>query len=163
MIKSRIRKILGARFRAIGPRFFLGMLSLSLGVGCSIMAKRPTQAYSDARAALLAAREVKAESLAPELFRQAQEWMEKGESEYQFKNFDEARRAFDVSRFFAEKAEFEVLVNGGTRTSIAPPPQFDEPPPAPEDNSLGNESDEGGVWAPLLKEESETAPGAPPT
>jgi hypothetical protein len=94
---------------------------------------------SDTSAALKAAREVGADTLAPELYRQAGEWFFKAKREYKFKNFDMARNHAAKARAFAESAEFEALRNGGSRTETligdpmasglnAPPT---EPPPPP--------------------------------
>ena len=45
---------------------------------------------SDTAIALRAAREVNAESLAPEVYRQATEWFFRARTEYKFKNYQEA-------------------------------------------------------------------------
>ena len=68
-------------------------------------------------AALRAAKEVQADTLAPELYRQAREWLFKARREYKFKNFQDARVAAKKARLFAEKAEFEALANGGNRAA----------------------------------------------
>jgi len=74
---------------------------------------------SDAQAALRAAREVQADTLAPELFRQASEWHLKARNEYQLKNFDLAKRYADRARRHAEDAELNALTNGGKRASAS--------------------------------------------
>lgn len=84
---------------------------------------------SDTGAALRAAKEVQADTLAPELYRQANEWFLKARREYKFKNFKDAKDNAAKARKFAEQAEFEAIKNGGNRTDIAPP---DLAAPAPE-------------------------------
>jgi hypothetical protein len=106
---------------------------------CSVFATRPTQEMSDNAAALRAAREVQADTLAPELYRQATEWWLKAKREYKFKNFLEARQYSEKSRRLAEQAEFEAIRSGGNRTSDAIPDQKEvQAPPAPEPPSEPN-------------------------
>src|SRR6185312_12007222 len=95
---------------------------------CALTATRPTQEMSDTGAALRAAKEVQADTLAPELYRQANEWWLKARREYKFKNFSFAKDYAAKARKFAEKAEFEAIKNGGNRTDIAPP-DLSAPPP----------------------------------
>jgi hypothetical protein len=113
-----------------------------LGAACSLVATRPVQEMSDTAAALRAAREVQADVLAPELYRQAGEWFFKAKHEYKFKNFDLAREYAAKARTLAEDAEFEAVKNGGNRTSeptitdplangIAPPSMPAPPAPSP--------------------------------
>lgn len=82
-----------------------------------MMTIRPVQEMSDTAAAIRAAREVQADTLAPELYRQANEWFFKAKHEYKFKNFDLARSYSDKARVFAEDAEFEAIRNGGNRSN----------------------------------------------
>src|SRR5271170_5746966 len=99
-------------------RFLLKSLILILvlsSISCSVFATRPVQDMSDTEAALRAAKEVQADTLAPELYRQANEWFFKSKHEYKFKNFDLARTYSDKARLFAEDAEFEAIRNGGNR------------------------------------------------
>lgn len=93
-----------------------GAVAAASIVGCSMMATRPVQDMSDTAAAIRAAREVQADTLAPELYRQANEWFFKAKHEYKFKNFDLARSYSDKARVFAEDAEFEAIRNGGNRS-----------------------------------------------
>lgn len=89
---------------------------------------------SDTRAAIRAAHDVQADSIAPELYRQATEWYVKARHEYRFKNFEEAKEDADQARHFAEEAEFEAIRNGGVRTSdvsTEPPPPGPSPYPYP--------------------------------
>jgi hypothetical protein len=71
---------------------------------------------SDTSSAIRAAREVQADTLAPELYRQANEWFFKAKNEYKLKNFSEAREYADKARRYAENAEFEAIRGGGNRT-----------------------------------------------
>src|SRR4051812_41542456 len=81
-----------------GSRAFLfaalaaAVTTLGLMAGCSIVATRPVQEMSDTQASLRAAREVQADTLSPELYRQATELYFKAKNEYKFKNFELARR-----------------------------------------------------------------------
>lgn len=84
--------------------------------GCSLAATRPNQEMSDAAAAIRAAREVQAETLAPELFRQSSELFLKAKNEYKIKNFDQARKLSEKSRKLAEGAELEAIKLGAART-----------------------------------------------
>jgi len=77
---------------------------------------------SNTVAAIKAAREVQADTRAPELFRQANEWFFKAKQEYRLKNFKEAKAYASKARKFAEEAEFEALNSGANRVSISAPP-----------------------------------------
>jgi hypothetical protein len=82
-------------------------------------------------AAIRAAREVKADTAAPEFFREAQEWFFKANQEYRVKNFKKAKEAAHRARVAAEKAEFQAILGGAKRDSLqpeAPPPE--QPPEA---------------------------------
>lgn len=89
---------------------------------CALTATRPVQEMSDTTAALRAAKEVQADTLAPELYRQANEWFFKARADYKLKNFSFAKEYALRARKFAEQAEFEAIKNGGNR-SDAPPDQ----------------------------------------
>lgn len=116
-------KIGGARPYRLRSLLFLGMsclLALVIMGGCSIVSTRPVQDMSDTAAAIRAAREVQADTLAPELYRQANEWFFKAKREYKFKNFSLATSYSDKARLFAEDAEFEAIRNGGNRNGDTP-------------------------------------------
>jgi hypothetical protein len=87
---------------------------------------------SDTQAAVKAAREVQADILAPELFRQANEWFSKARQEYRYKDFEKTLEYAELARTLAEKAELEAIKNGGTRggTTEMPPPEPQPPLPA---------------------------------
>ncbi|MGK5089104.1 DUF4398 domain-containing protein, partial [Bdellovibrionota bacterium FG-2] len=85
---------------------------------CSILTTRPVQEMSDTTAALRAAREVQADVLAPELYREASEWFFKARREYKFKNFNLAEEYAKNARELAEQAEFESLRAGANRTEL---------------------------------------------
>lgn len=96
--------------------------------GCSILATRPVQEMADTAAAIRAAREVQADTLAPELYRQSTEWFFRAKHEYKFKNF---KLAFDYSekaKHLAEQAEFEAIRQGGNRTEQAIPDPLSNSP-----------------------------------
>ena len=144
--------------------YSLILITVSTLGACSLAATRPNQEMSDAAAAIRAAREVQAETLAPELFRQSSEYFLKAKNEYKIKNFDQARIFSEKSRHLAENAELEAVKLGAARTEdtipdplgreglTPPPPPQDKP--APYDYPVAQPSpysmDPGG------------APGAPP-
>jgi hypothetical protein len=112
----------------------LALLSICSGLAsCAVFTSRPTQEFSDTAAALRAAKEVQADVLAPELFRQADDWFFKAKREFKFKNFRDAKEYAAKARKFAEQAEFEALRNGGSRADEAPkdtaPPTTAKPTP----------------------------------
>ncbi len=154
-------------------------------VGCSLLATRPVQEMSDTSAALKAAHEVNADTLAPELYRQANEWFFKAKNEYKLKNFNLADEYATKARYYAEQAEFESIRNGGIRSetpisdpladtgaSIIPPP----PPDAPMGGSsepYAYPSPQGKSAESIMKDQqtppaatgaptAPTAPGVPP-
>ena len=118
------------------------MVLATLG-GCAIVATRPVQEMSDTASAIRAAREVQADTLAPELYRQAGEWFLKAKNDYRMKNFSLAHDEAGKARMFAEQAEYEAMRNGGNRAASeglvsdplgevlpgSPPPPPPEPAP----------------------------------
>ena len=117
-----------------GCRFALVTLVLlaALNTGCSIVATRPVQEMSNTQAAIRAANEVQADILAPELFRQANEWFLKARQEYRFKDFANAKKYADQARTLAEQAELLAIRNGGVRGgSGGEDPELREPAPPP--------------------------------
>ncbi len=128
--------VIGAPILWLRHTSFIWILSVA---GCSLVATRPVQEMSDTLAAIRAAKEVQADSLAPELFRLAKEWHLKAQREFRLKDFDTAKNSADRARFYAEQAEFESLKNGGTRADRAAAPSSaeksepqSEPMPTPE-------------------------------
>ncbi len=115
------------------PFFILLLFGFSSGMGgCSVLATRPTQEMSYTTVAIRAAKEVNADVLAPELYRQANEWFYKAKAEYRFKNFDLASKYARKARGYAEESEFESIRAGASRTE----PQIADPmapaqPPSP--------------------------------
>ena len=88
---------------------------------CSLFYARPVQNMSDTSAAIKAAREVQADTLAPELFRQSNEWFFRAKREYRSKNFQLADEYAHKARFFAEQAEYEAMRNGAKRVEYTAP------------------------------------------
>jgi len=113
-----VRPVLG--FSRVSLVFF-SFLYLGAVSGCALFVGRPVQELSYAAAAIRAAKEVQADTLAPEVFRQANEWFFKAKREYKFKNFKLAREYIEKARTYAEQAEFESLRNGGNREESATP------------------------------------------
>ncbi len=113
------------------------LLVLAVLPACSVVQTRPVQEMSDTQAALRAAKEVQADVLAPELYRQAADWFLQARNEYRQKNFSEAREFLEKSRRYAEQAEFEAVLGGAQRNDLSPPPppektadNYDYPEPA---------------------------------
>ncbi|OFZ19889.1 MAG: hypothetical protein A2X94_14625 [Bdellovibrionales bacterium GWB1_55_8] len=115
-----------SRFTSVA---FLATL-LTVGSSCSLTATRPVQLMSDTASALRAAREVQAETLAPELYRQATEWFTRAKQEYKFKGFKMAVKYARKARTFAEQAEFQAVRNGGKQTEAPAPPDIAPQPQA---------------------------------
>lgn len=124
----------GSSPNRIASRFLFGLGAVLTFWSCTIITTRPVQEMSDTVAAIRAAREVQADTLAPELYRQSNEWFFKARNEYKFKNFSLALEYAEKARAFAEQAEFESIRNGGNRSdSAAADPLTGAPPPPSED------------------------------
>lgn len=103
-------------------RFFFSLILFPLVItGCSLFKTRPVQQMSDTNAAIKAAKEVQADVLAPELYRQANDWWRRARKEYRYKNFELAEEYAQKARRLAEQAEFEVIKSGGQRAEPAQP------------------------------------------
>jgi|GEM_PF-798260 len=115
----------------------LGLSSLFILQGCAIFTTRPVQLMSDSSAALRAARDAQADTLAPDVFRQASGWFFRARNEYKIKNFDLAEAYALKARKYAEQAEFNAIraanASGGADSALPPPP-----PPASGDTAATN-------------------------
>jgi hypothetical protein len=130
--------------------YWQGVLSGVLSVfisSCSVTAVRPAQEMSNMEVAIRAAKEMGADNLAPDLYRNAIEQGLIARKEFRFKNFAIAKKAANLAREFAEKAEFESIRNGGKREVLPTEPGANasyapEPisTPEPSDPSLSNSS-----------------------
>jgi hypothetical protein len=96
------------------------------------MKDRPIQLMSDTSAALRAAKEVSADTLAPELYRRATDAYFRATNEYRMKNFAIAEDFAKRAKRLAEEAEYEALKQGSNRTSLLPPEEPTGPPPPSE-------------------------------
>lgn len=150
-------------------------LSFLLLTGCSIFTTRPTQEMADTAAAIKAAKQVEADVYAPDLYRRASELFFRAKKEYKFKNFSEAKALAERSRELAEKAEFEAIRGGASRSEetsdpyaevpsqpVSAPPvtpkkpyDYPTPTPTPAEGSVGATT--GNTQAPP------TTPQATPT
>jgi hypothetical protein len=117
--------------RAVFLKFCLIPTLILVAVGCSLLAVRPVQEMSDTTAAIKAAREVQADTLAPELFRKANETFIQAKREYKYKNFALALEYAEKARAYAEEAEFEALRGGASREAINETPEVSSPSPSP--------------------------------
>jgi hypothetical protein len=122
--------ILILKFKLLRQRALIPALSVFF-TACSITAVRPSQEMSNMEVAIRAAKEVGADNLAPELYRNAIEQGLMARKEYRFKNFMNAKALAEKARILAEKAEFESLRNGGKREALPVDP-LSEPSYAPE-------------------------------
>lgn len=126
-MSEKIRLKNKKRAKASRRALFL-FFALTLG-GCSLFHDRPIQLMSETAAALKAAREVSADSLAPEKFRLANEAYFRAQNEYRLKNFAVAEKYAKRARRLAEESEFDALRQGSSRTSLLPPDVPVGPPP----------------------------------
>jgi len=130
--KARSKAFLTGADHRVCSRFrsclWPSVLLLAVLSGCTVLATRPVQLMSDTAAAIRAAREVQADTLAPEPYRQATEWFFKASQEYKLKNFKLAIDYASRARTFAEQAEFQAISNGAKTNEAPPPPP--EPTPA---------------------------------
>ena len=118
--------------------------------------------------AIRSAKEVSADLYAPELYRMSVETGQMARSEYKFKNFQNAKRLADVSRIYAERAEFESIRNGGKRDALPQDPLAEPSSPAepiatpiPGDPNAGAPPSSGSSGSP--KSGSPGAGGSVPT
>lgn len=95
------------------------VLGCVLTIGCSVVTPRPIQEMSNAESALKAAKELHADTLAPDVFRAASETFYKAKTEYRLKNFDIAKRLAKKATRLSEEAEFEAYLKGGATPEIA--------------------------------------------
>ena len=131
---------MGAAPGSRSSRLILTLLAALLCNACSVVATRPRQEMANTAAAIRAAREVSADSVAPEFFREAEEWYFKARQEYRLKNFARSRDAADRARVAAEKAEFQAILGGSKRVSINSTSEAAPEPVAPEATSPAPEA-----------------------
>jgi hypothetical protein len=100
----------------------MGVLTICL-FGCGLAATRPKLEMGLAATAFLAAKEVNANVLSPNLFRKAEVYYIKAKSSYRRKYFNKAKEYADLSRKYSEKAEFlaikKATIEGTNVQSIA--------------------------------------------
>jgi len=111
---------------------------------------------SDTSAALRAAKEVSADSLAPEKYRKATEAYFKAQNEYRMKNFRIAEDYALRAKILAEESEYDALKQGSSRTSLLPP-EMPEPPPPPSTYS----PPEGELASEVMKRQATGGSSAP--
>ncbi len=76
---------------------------------CGLTTTRPKLEMSLAAAAYLAAKEAKADTLAPNIFRKSEEYYLRAKSSYRRKYFNKAKQYAILSKRFAEQAEYEAV------------------------------------------------------
>lgn len=155
LITETMNMVTGAA-RTARSRFVLAVFLVPLLGGCTILASRPVQLMSETGAAIRAAKEVQADTLAPELYRQANEWYFKAKHEYKFKNFHLAKEYATKARNFAELAEFQSIRNGGKVSEPPPPEATPAAAPYPYPTPTGVPADE------LERRQQQQKSGQPP-
>ena len=83
--------------------------SLILLQACALATTRPKLEMSMAATAFLAAKKVKAQSKAPNLYRKAEFYYLKAKSSYKSKFFSKAKQYAILSKEFSERAEFIAI------------------------------------------------------
>ncbi len=111
---------------------------------------------ADTAAAIRAAKEVQADVLSPDLYRQANELFFKARRNYRFKNFKQAKEQAEMARGFAEQAEFEAIRNGAQRSAGS---EMD--PYAPVPGAPGIEPEPVPTFAPYPYPSAEPLPVRP--
>lgn len=86
--------------------FFLKISLIVTLVSCGLATTRPKLEMSLAQSAFVAAKQAKAQTLAPGLFRKAEFYYIKAQSSYRRKYFNKAKQYAILSQKFSEKAEF---------------------------------------------------------
>ncbi|MBF0360189.1 MAG: DUF4398 domain-containing protein [Oligoflexia bacterium] len=96
--------------RAVFFTFLMSLLSLALLIsltgGCAFTMAKPKLELSMAQAAFMAAKQAKANTLAPNLYRKAEVYFMKAKSAYKRKYFAKAKQYAILSKQFSERAEF---------------------------------------------------------
>ena len=88
--------------------FFLISLLVIL-TACGLATTRPKLEMSLAQSAFHAARQAKAQTLAPGLYRKAEFYYLKAKSSYKRKYFNKAKQYAILSKNFSERAEFVAI------------------------------------------------------
>lgn len=88
------------------PLLFLKLILLLSLISCGLATTRPKLEMSLAQSAFIAAKQAKAQTLAPGLFRKAEFYFIKAQSSYRRKYFNKAKQYAILSQKFSEKAEF---------------------------------------------------------
>ncbi len=89
-----------------GALLFLKITLFVSLVSCGLATTRPKLEMSLAQSAFIAAKQAKAQTLAPGLFRKAEFYFIKAQSSYRRKYFNKAKQYAILSQKFSEKAEF---------------------------------------------------------
>lgn len=102
-----------------------------LGLSCH---PRPIEDLSLADVALKAAGRAKADSLAPDTYRKAENYFLRAKKDYDEGYFDSCRKNSDETRRLAEQAEYQALkkqnqIRAGGGADFVPSPSDVPPPP----------------------------------
>ena len=116
-------------------RVFLGIGFL----GMSACTQRPVDSLIFADVALRAAQKAKADVLAPDAYRKAENYFLRAKRDFNEGYFDSCRKYGEKARILAEQAEYKAMVR---QTQTKPSPSSEEAPPQGE--SFYPERDKGG-------------------
>ncbi|MBF0208645.1 MAG: DUF4398 domain-containing protein [Oligoflexia bacterium] len=100
LFSNVLRKIL-----KVVPALWVGMIFLFI-TGCGLAVTRPKLELSLAQAAFVAAKDAKAYTVAPGLYRKAEVYFLKAKSAYRRKYFNKAKQYAILSKQYSEKAEY---------------------------------------------------------
>lgn len=99
-------------------KVLLLLLIFNLSYSCGLVVTRPKLEMSLAASAFLAAREARAQILAPNIYRKAEIYYLKAKSSYRRKYFNKAKQYAILAKKFSEKAEFVAIRQSATEENI---------------------------------------------
>lgn len=109
-------------------RAFLSFVLLGILLAEAACHPRPVEDLALADVALRAAQKVKADALAPDAYRKAENFYLRAKRDYKDGYFDSAKNYAEQARAYAEQAEFKSLLK---QSQIKAKPDDDQPPPPP--------------------------------
>ncbi len=117
---------------------YVALLLLFLLAACH---SRPVEELTLADVAVRAAQKVKADALAPDTFRQAENYFLRAKRDYSEGYYDSCRKFSTEARLLAEQAEYKALLKQSQLRSKA---DDETPPPASEPPAGGGPGGAGG-------------------
>lgn len=113
------------------------ILLVLLGVVLSACQSRPVEELVLADVALKAAQKVKADVLAPDAFRQAENYYLRAKKDYNEGYFESAKKFATEARETAEQAEYKALLKQSQLRGGGTEPDFGSAPPPKRKTGLG--------------------------